>query len=88
MSGKKKPPAKTAEQILEEKKQAELEMLEGLHTSKDQLAKDTEIAYVAVCVTACTFRGQYWPVGREYRGFVKPPKHFEITEGGEDEEEE
>jgi hypothetical protein len=69
---------KTAKQIFDEQIAKELEMLDRLHTSNDQMKGDKEIRYEAVCVTACTFRGQYWVEGRVYRGFVKPPDHFEI----------
>jgi hypothetical protein len=64
--------------VLDEKKREEIKMLDTLHTSTDQLADDKEVRFIAICITACTFRGQYWPVGREYRGMIKPPKHFKI----------
>jgi hypothetical protein len=70
---------KTKNDVLAEKKAAELAMLEGLHTPKGPIA-DATIQYVAVCVTPCTFRGQYWPEGREYRGFIEPPEHFKVLE--------
>ena len=78
---------KTKDEILDDEKSKEMVMLDSLHNSKDQLADDKEIRYYAVCVTACTFRGQYWPVGREYRGFVKPPEHFKIISSPAESEE-
>ena len=71
---------KSMQDIINEKRKAELEMLEELHTSKNEMADDKEVRYIAVCKVACTFRRQFWPVGRQYRGFKKPPKHFEIIE--------
>jgi hypothetical protein len=66
--------------VLEEIKKTEAEGLDSLHVSKPPEPEDSlTIRYTAVCVRACTFKGQYWPIGREYRGEDRPPAHFEIT---------
>jgi hypothetical protein len=70
---------KSKADVLAEAKKAEAEGLDSLHVSKPPLPEDIRtIRYVAVCVKACTFKGQYWPAGREYRGEDRPPAHFEI----------
>jgi hypothetical protein len=66
--------------ILAEAKKSEAEELDSLHVSKPPLPEDIlTVRYTAVCIRACTFKGQYWPAGREYRGEDRPPAHFEIT---------
>jgi hypothetical protein len=72
--------SKSKAAILAEAKKTEEEGLDSLHVSKPPAPEDSmTIRYTAVCVRACTFKGQYWPVGREYRGEDRPPAHFEIT---------
>ena len=68
-----------SKEILDKKRDAELKKLDKLHNSSDQLSDDKEIRYEAICKTPCYFRNQYWPEGRVYRGFKKPPEHFVIA---------
>ena len=32
----------------------------------------------ARCIRDCTFCGRYWRAGEIYRGYIDPPKHFEV----------
>jgi hypothetical protein len=66
---------------MDKNKAEEKEALDLLHDPHPSpMLKDTDIRYTARCVRACVFRKRYWAPGEEYRGFVKPPEHFEIIE--------